>query len=152
LDKPKEQIMRSVTSTFAAALLAAACQFSIAAHAQTAPAQSSQADTPQEQSPATTDPTPAPADPAAIIPEQKLDAAAAAMQRVAILKRDYFQLLQATPADDQPRVVNEASNAIEKAVSDQGLSVEEYTSILEQAKKDPQVREKIIERIRAPEK
>jgi hypothetical protein len=151
--------MRLVTSTFAAALLAAACQFPIAAHAQTAPAQSSQADTPQEQSPATTDPTPvpadptpAPADPAAIIPEQKLDAAAAAMQRVAILKRDYFQLLQATPADDQPRVVNEASNAIEKAVSDQGLSVEEYTSILEQAKKDPQVREKIIERIQAPER
>jgi hypothetical protein len=121
--------MRSVTSTFAAALLATVCQFSIA-NAQTPPAQSPQADTPQEQ-------PPAPADPAASIPDQKLDAAAAAMQRVATLKRDYFQQLQAT------------SDAIEKAVTDQGLSVEEYTTILEQAQKDPQVREKIIERIQA---
>jgi hypothetical protein len=125
-------------------LLAAVCQFS-AASAQTIPTQPPQADTPQAQSSA-------PANPAESIPDQKLDAAAAAMQRVATLKRDYLQLLQATPTDDQPRIVNEASDAIEKAVTDQGLSVEEYTTILEQAQKDPQVREKIIERIQAPAK
>jgi hypothetical protein len=94
-------------------------------------------------------PAPSPADPTASIPDQKLDAAAAAMRRVAALKYDYFQLLQATPTDDQPDLVNEASDAIEKAVTDQGLSVEEYTTILEHAQKDPQVREKIIERIQA---
>jgi curli biogenesis system outer membrane secretion channel CsgG len=136
--------MRPVTLTFAAALLATVCQFSIA-NAQTPPTQSPQADTPQEQSPA-------PADPAASIPDQKLDAAAAAMQRVATLKRDYFQLLQATPTDDQPDLVNEASDAIEKAVMDQGLSVEEYTTILEQAQKDPEIRDKIIERMQPPAK
>jgi hypothetical protein len=142
--------MRSVIYTFAAAtaLLAAACQFSIAS-AQSPLTQSPPADTPQQQSPAPADPAVAPADPAASIPDEKLDAAAAAMQRVATLKRDYLQLLQATPTDDQPRVVNEASDAIEKAVTDQGLSVEEYTTILEQAQKDPQVRDKIIERIQA---
>jgi hypothetical protein len=136
--------MRSVTYTFATALFAAVCQLSVA-NAQTPPTQSPQADAPQEQSPA-------PVDPAASIPDQKLDAAATAMQRVATLKRDYLQLLQATPPDDQPRVVNEASDAIEKAVTDQGLSVEEYTTILEQAQKDPQIREKIIERIQTPAK
>src|SRR3979411_1754536 len=37
--------------------------------------------------------SPAPAYPATSIPDQKLDAAAAAMQRVASLKRDYLQQL-----------------------------------------------------------
>jgi hypothetical protein len=147
--------MRSVTYTFATALFAAVCQFSVA-NAQTPPTQSPQADTPQEQSPAPVDTpqeqSPAPVDPTASIPDQKLDAAATAMQRVATLKRDYLHLLQATSPDDQPRVVNEASDAIEKAVTDQGLSVEEYTTILELAQNDPQIREKIIERIQAPAK
>jgi hypothetical protein len=143
IDQSKEPIMRSVTYTFAAALLAAACQFS-AANAQTPPAQSPQ-DAPQAQSPA-------PANPAASIPDQKLDAAAAAIQRVASLKRDYLQQLEAAPPDDQPGIANEARNALEKAVTDQGLSVEEYTTILEMAQNDPQVRQKIIERIQAPAK
>jgi hypothetical protein len=136
--------MRSVTYTFVAALLAVVGQIS-AASAQTPSTQSPQADTPQAQSPA-------PDNPAANIPDQKLDATAAAMQRVASLKRDYIRLLEASSPDDQPRIVNEASSAIEKAVTDQGLSVEEYTAILEVAQDDPQLRQKIIERIQAPAK
>jgi len=131
--------MRPVTYTFAAALLAASWQFSAA----NVPAQSPQTDTPQAQSPA-------PANPAASIPDQKLDAAAAAIQRVASLKRDYLQQLEAAPPDDQPRIAREAGNALEKAVTDQGLSVEEYTTILEVAQTNPQVRQKIIERIQVP--
>ena len=134
--------MRPVTYTFAAALLAASWQFS-AANAQTPPAQPPQTGTPQARSPA-------PADPAASIPDQKLDAAAAAIQRVASLKRDYLQQLEAAPPDDQPRIAREAGNALEKAVTDQGLSVEEYTTILEVAQTNPQVRQKIIERIQVP--
>jgi hypothetical protein len=130
--------------TFAAAVLAATWQFS-PANAQTPPTQSPQANTPQAQSPA-------PGNPAASISDQKLDATAAAIQRVASLKRDYIQLLEASPPDDQRRIVNEASNAIEKAVTDQGLSLEEYTAILEVAQDDPQLRQKIIERIQAPAK
>jgi hypothetical protein len=135
--------MRSMTYIFAVALLAAVGQFS-AASAQTPPAQSPQTDVPQAQSPAQTDP--------AAIPDQKLDAAAAAIQRISSLKRDYLQLLEDAPPDDQPRIVNEASNAIEKALTDQGLSVEEYTTIVEMAQNNPQVRQKIIERMQAPAK
>jgi hypothetical protein len=135
-DQPEEQIMRSAIYTFAAALLATACQFSIA-NAQTPLAQPPQTETPDNRSDAPATPTVEPAGPALSIPDQKLDAAAAAIQRVAALRRDYI------------RVVNEASAAIEKAVTDQGLSLEEYTTILEQAQKDPQVREKITERIQA---
>jgi tRNA A37 threonylcarbamoyladenosine synthetase subunit TsaC/SUA5/YrdC len=161
-DQRKEQIMRTVTYTFAAALLAAVGQIS-AASAQTPPAQSSQTDAQQAQSPQANVPqgqspdvsqeqSPGESDPAANIPNQKLDAAAAAMLRIANLKRDYLQLLEDAPVDDQPRIADEASSALEKAVVDQGLSVEEYSAIVEMAQNDPQVRQKIIERMQAPAK
>jgi hypothetical protein len=51
--------------------------------------------------------------------------------------------------DDQPRIADEASTALEKAVTDQGLSVEEYSAIVEMAQNDPQVLQKIIERLQA---
>ena len=132
--------MRPATYAFAAALLAATWQFS-AANAQTPPAQSPQTNTPQPQSPA-------PAYPATSIPDQKLDAAAAAMQRVASLKRDYLQQLEAASPDDQPRIAVEAGNALEKAVTDEGLSVEEYTNIIEVAQNDPAVRNKLLQRLK----
>jgi len=136
--------MRSVTYIFTAAFLTAVGQFSPVS-AQTPPAQSPQTDVPQAQPPAQTNPTTS-------IPDQKLDAAAAAIQHIASLKRDYQQLLEDAPADDQPRIANEANIALEKAVTDQGLSVEEYTTIVEIAQNDPQVRQQIIERIQAPAK
>ena len=40
------------------------------------------------------------------------------------------------------------SNALAKAVTDQGLFLEEYDSILEVAQNDPEVRGKIRQRIR----
>jgi hypothetical protein len=46
------------------------------------------------------------------------------------------------------QLLDEAVNAIEKAVTDQGLSVEEYDSILKVAQNDPEVRDKIRQRIR----
>jgi hypothetical protein len=82
------------------------------------------------------------------IPDQKLDAAAAAIERVASLKQDYQQRIAAAAPADKERILNEAVNALAKAVTDQGLSVEEYDSILEVAQNDPDVREKIRQRIR----
>jgi predicted TIM-barrel fold metal-dependent hydrolase len=80
--------------------------------------------------------------------DQKLDAAAAAIERVASLKQDYQQRIAAAAPADKERILNEAVNALAKAVTDQGLSVEEYDSILEVAQNDPDVREKIRQRIR----
>jgi Domain of unknown function (DUF4168) len=82
------------------------------------------------------------------IPDQKLDAAAAAIGRVAGLKQDYQQRIAAASPADKERLVDEALNAMRKAVTDQGLSVDEYDSILEVAQNDPGVREKIRQRIR----
>src|SRR5215472_616990 len=82
------------------------------------------------------------------IPDQKLDAAAAAIKRVAGLKQDYQQRIAAAAPADQERLLNEAVNAMSKAVTEQGLSVEEYDSIMEVAQNDPDIREKIRQRIR----
>jgi hypothetical protein len=83
----------------------------------------------------------------ASVPNQKLEAAAAAMQRMANLKRDYLQLLEDASPEDQRRIANEANYAIEQAIIDQGLSTEEFVAIVEMAQNDPQVRQKIVERM-----
>jgi hypothetical protein len=81
------------------------------------------------------------------ISDQK-HAAAAAIKRVASLKQDYQQRIAAAAPSDKERIANEAINALAKAITDQGLSVEEYDSILEVAQNDLEVREKIRQRIR----
>jgi hypothetical protein len=86
------------------------------------------------------------------IPDQKLDAAAAAIERVASLKQDYQQRIAAAAPADKEGILNEAIHALAKAVTDQGLSVDEYDSILEVAQNDPDVREKKWQRIRPPAK
>jgi hypothetical protein len=50
------------------------------------------------------------------ISDQKLDAAAAAIERVITLKQDYQQRMAAAPAD-QERILNEAVRALEQAVT-----------------------------------
>ncbi len=93
-------------------------------------------------------PSPGLSEQAPNISDQKLDAAAAAIERVASLKQDYQQRIAAAAPSDKERIANEAINALAKAITDQGLSVEEYDSILEVAQNDPEVREKIRQRIR----
>ena len=86
-----------------------------------APAVNAQTQTPS--APSTTKP----AAPAADISEQKLIKA---------------------PADQKSKLADEASDAMAKAVKDQGLSVEEYTSIIEVAQNDPVVRNKLLQRLK----
>jgi hypothetical protein len=94
--------------------------------------------------------SPSPAQPGAVqsIPDQKLDATAAAIERVTSLKEDYQQKMAAAPPSDRQRIADEAQDALVKAVTDQGLAVEEYTAILKVAQADAQVREKIMERLK----
>jgi hypothetical protein len=83
----------------------------------------------------------------ATIPDQKLDAAANALRQVAGIKQNYEQKLEGAAPSDQERIANEANDALTKAVTDQGLSIDEYTSILEVAQNDPDVRQKILQRL-----
>lgn len=62
------------------------------------------------------------------ISDQKLDATAAALKRIASLQQDFRQQMA-------------------KAVTDQGLSIDEYADIMDMAQKDPAVREKLLQRV-----
>jgi hypothetical protein len=83
------------------------------------------------------------------IPEQKLDATASALQRVTDVRRTYEEKLSgASAADEQKRIVSEANDAMSKAVTEQGLSLEEFDSIIRLAQSDVGVREKILQRVK----
>ena len=105
----------------------------------------------QGQSPA---PSPSqPSQPSQSIPDHKLDATAAALDQIADVKKNYTQQIESTPSEaDKQRLVDEANKALVKAVTDQGLSVEEYTSIMVVAQNDPGVRQKILQRMKPPSK
>ena len=83
------------------------------------------------------------------IPDKKLDAAANALGRVRELQKKFDHKLAKSSLADQHRVLDEAQNALRKAVVDQGLSVEEYWKILEIAQNDPSLHERLLERVRA---
>ena len=82
------------------------------------------------------------------IPDQKLDAAAAAVEQVGTLKQNYQEKLTSAPPSEKERITSELNNAMARAVTDQGLSVEEYNSIIQVAHNDPQIRQKILQRVK----
>lgn len=85
------------------------------------------------------------------ISEQKLDAAVAAIKQIASVKADYEKKLEEAPQSDRERIADEAESAIVRAVTDNGLSVKEYESIMVVAQNNPEVRQKIIRKIRPSE-
>lgn len=85
--------------------------------------------------------------------DQKLNAVATALERVASLRNDYRQrIAEAEAPAEKERIVAEANKELTKAVTDQGLSVEEYTSILNAARDNPDVRDKLFQHIRPSDK
>jgi hypothetical protein len=100
--------------------------------------------------------SPPPGPPAISTPDlqdQKLNAVAAAFKRIASLQDDYRQRIAEAPAENEKeRIMAEAHNEFTKAVTEQGLSVEEYASILDVARDDPEIRNKILQRIRPSDK
>jgi len=85
------------------------------------------------------------------VPDEKLDKAAVAIGRVAALKETYAERLQTASEAERPQIINEAKTALTNAVTDQGLSVEEYSKILQVAENDAGIREKIIQRLKSKE-
>lgn len=82
------------------------------------------------------------------ISEQKLDAAVAAIKQIATVKADYEKKIEEAPQADRERIADEAESAIVRAVTDNGLSVKEYESIMVVAQNNPEIRQKIIRKIR----
>ena len=86
-----------------------------------------------------------PSSPASNLSDQKLGAEAAAIDQVSDLRQTYQQQLAQAPDSDKPRITEEANGAMTKAITDHGLSVDEYNSILQAATKDPAVRDKLVQ-------
>ena len=91
---------------------------------------------------------PAPAN----ISDQKLDQAAAAIKNIQRIHHDYNQKLSTASPDQQDQIAKEGTAALQRAVTDQGLSVEEYNSIVQAAQRDPALRERIVQRLGATAK
>ena len=128
--------MTLFTRSLAAAIVTAGCYFSI-------PTANLLAQSPPS-SPSTSAPD---------LSDQKLSATAAALERVVSLQKDYRQrIAEADAPAEKERIVAEANNELTKAVTEQGLSVEEYSSILGVARDDPEIRGKILQRIRPLDK
>lgn len=125
--------MRSSIASYVAAIGVAGSLLAVPAGVATA-----QSNPPvQPQAPAAT----------ADISDQKIDAVAAAVEQVARLEQDFRSQIQSAPSTDRQRILTEANTAITKAVTDQGLSVEEYGRIIQVAANDPDLRQKILQRL-----
>jgi hypothetical protein len=128
--------MRLFTGTLAAAILTAGCCLfmpTVSVLAQS--------------------PLPDPSTSAPELSDQKLNAVAAALERIASLQKDYRQrIAEAEAPADKERLVAEAHGEFTKAVTDQGLSLEEYASILDVARDDSEIRSKLLQLIRPSDK
>jgi hypothetical protein len=82
------------------------------------------------------------------IPDKKLDAVATAAKRVVSVSDTYKEKLAKAPEAEKEHIVADANQAITKAVTDQGLSVEEYVSIMRVAQDDPAVRDRLVQRLK----
>jgi predicted ATPase with chaperone activity len=85
--------------------------------------------------------------PSPTISDEKLNAAAVAIGRVTTIRESYERKIAEAPPSDKERITDEANNALKKAVTDQGLSVDEYNSIIKTAQNDPAVLQKLEQRI-----
>jgi len=125
----------------AMALTAGALLLVPAAEAQMNPPQAR----PQAQSPRT--PSLQIPSPSAPISDEKLNAAAAVLGQVPTIRQSYESKIAAAPPSDKQRLTKERNDAFEKAVTDQGLSVDEFDSIIRTAQNNPTFHEKLIQRI-----
>jgi len=132
----KSRSMRTrLSQPLAAAVLSAAwLLLPPAANAQNQPLNQMQAE-PQGQSPTST------------IPDQKLSAAATAIGQVASIRQSYEKRISEASPSDKERLSDEAYDALEKAVTDQGLSIDEYNTIVKKAQNDPATRQRLAQLI-----
>jgi hypothetical protein len=112
------------------------------------PAANAQGQQTPQQTPPASSTAPNAARPSADISDQKLDAAAKAVKGISALQNTYEQKLSQAPQADKGRIADEADNAMAKVVTDQGLSVEEYTNILQVAQSNPTVHQKLLDRLK----
>jgi hypothetical protein len=99
----------------------------------------------QSSPPAGNDQASPPAAAAPDISDQKISAAAAAIPKVENIRQNYEEQLAQAPETDRDRLTNQAKDEMTRAITDEGLSIPEYNSIIQAAAHDPQIRSRIME-------
>jgi hypothetical protein len=101
---------------------------------------------PPSSSPSTTTPgsTVKPSD----VTDKKLDATAAAVKKVSAVSDSYKKKLAQAPESEKDKILDQADKDVTKAVTDQGLSVQEYLGIMRLAENDATVRGKLMDRLK----
>jgi hypothetical protein len=82
------------------------------------------------------------------VTDKKLDAAAAAVKKVSAVSDSYKKKLAQAPASEKDKILDQADKDVTKAVTDQGLSVQEYLGIMQLAENDATVRGKLMDRLK----
>ena len=127
----------------AAALLATAM---LAAPAVQAQQQKPPSQT-QQQRPSSPAPSGDASKSAPALSDEKLDAAAIAITKVNSLSKDYKQKFDNAKPEEREKIVDEADAALEQAVKQSGLSVEEYNQIIDVALNDPTTQSRLLQRM-----
>jgi hypothetical protein len=82
------------------------------------------------------------------ISDKKLDACAAAVKKVSTVSESYKKKLAQAPDSEKEKIRDDADRDVTKAVTDQGLSVQEYLGIMKVAQNDATVRNKLMDRLK----
>lgn len=100
-------------------------------------------------SPGSTDAAPSAQAPAQAsqIPDRKITQTATAMQKVMTLRETYEQRLASATPSQRGAIAQQGEVAIQKAVTDQGLTLAEYNSIIQLAQNNPDLRQKLLSRM-----
>ena len=81
------------------------------------------------------------------ISDDKLSAAAAVIGQVTNIQENYQRRIAEAPTSEKQRLAEEANDRLQKAVTDQGLTVDEYNTIIRTVQNDPAVRQKLSQRV-----
>ena len=136
----------SIMVVAAAGLSLPATGFALAQDAMPAPSEP-QTEQPQAQQPSTEQPMTG--QPSAEYSDETLRSFAVAFLQVDAINREFTPRLQeATTPEEQQQIQEEASQEMVNAVeSSDGISVQEYTSIMQAAQADPELAQKLTEYI-----
>ena len=99
-------------------------------------ARNQSASPPPSSSPTIPDTTPGATIKPSDMTDKKLDATAAAVKKVSTVSESYKKKLAQAPNAEKDKIRDDADSDVTKAVTDQGLSVEEYLGIMKVARND----------------
>ena len=84
--------------------------------------------------------------PNARVPDETVARTGAALRRVAEIHNVYAPKVEAAPTpDERTRLSSQATDAARKAISDQGLTVEQYNEVVVAAQDNTELEERLLE-------